>query len=178
MAEGQVLRGGGGLPLYGKDGTLLYASPVSMSVSIVISWEGGKDVDIYAKFDAVDGAVGYSHCENGATISSNGFSIHWSGDNTSGGPETVDIAYSGSRSSLADVHFEIHANWYSVGTDAEGNEMSGGGAATITATDSSGNVKSFTLMPGTSKGRAANAGDPGARLNFNSNGTLKSITAW
>ena len=174
MAEGQVLRGGGGLPLYGRNGTILYAQPVSMSVSIVISWEGGKDVDIYACFDAVSGAVGYSH---GSSINADGFTASWSGDNTSGGPENVSIGYSGNRSSLAAVHFDVHANWYSVGTDSEGNEQSGGGPATITATDSAGNVKSYTLMPGTSKHRAATAGDPGARLNFNANGTLKSITA-
>ena len=61
MAVGQILRGGSRLPLYGKNGTLLYAQPVSMSVAIVISWEGGKDVDIYACFDVVSGAVGYAH---------------------------------------------------------------------------------------------------------------------
>ncbi len=174
MAVGQILRGGSRLPLYGKNGTLLYAQPVSMSVAIVISWEGGKDVDIYACFDVVSGAVGYAH---GSSINADGFTASWGGDNTSGGPENVSIGYSGNRSSLADVHFDVHANWYSVGTDSEGNEQSGGGPATITATDSAGNVKSYTLMPGTSKHRAATLGDPGARLNFNANGTLKSITA-
>jgi len=174
MAEGQVLRGGGGLPLHGRNGTVLYAKPVSMSVSIVISWEGGKDVDIYACFNTVPGAVGYAYDNS---IDADGFTASWGGDNTTGGPENVSIGYSGNRSSLANVHFDVHANWYSVGTDSEGNEESGGGPATITATDSAGNVKTYTLMPGTSKHRAANDGDPGARLNFNFNGTLKSITA-
>lgn len=174
MATGQVLCGRAGLPLYGRNGTILYAEPVSMAVDIVISWTGGSDVDICACFDVVGGSVGYSH---GDTISGDGFTANWSGDNTSGGPETVRIEYSGNRSSLADVHFDIHANWFSVGTDSEGHELSGGGPATVTATDAKGNTKTFTIMPGTSKHRAANTGDPGVRLNFNVNGTLKSITA-
>lgn len=175
MAVGQVLCGRGGLPLYGKNGTLLYGSVVSMAVDIVISWTGGSDVDICALFNVVSGSIGYSH---GYTIDGNGFHADWtSGDNTSGGPETVSISYSGNRASLADVHFDIHANWYAVGNDSQGQELSGGGPATVTATDSRGTVKTFTIMPGTSKHRAANTGDPGVRLNFNSNGTLKSITA-
>ena len=174
MANGQVLHGKGGLPVFGKNGTILYAAQVSMAVDIVISWEGGNDVDICAFFNVVSGSVGYSH---GDTIDGNGFHANWSGDNTSGGPETLRIEYSGGRSSLADVCFDIHANWFSVGRDAEGNEQSGGGPATVTATDSKGTTKSFTIMPATSKGRAAQSGDPGVRLNFNTNGTLKSITA-
>ena len=175
MATGQVLCGRAGLPLYGKNGTILYDQPVSMSVDIVISWSGGKDVDICACYDVVGGTIGYSH---GSEISGNGFTANWtSGDNTSGGPETVHLAYSGNRSSLADVHFDIHANWYSVGTDSDGNELSGGGPATVTATDSKGTTKSFTIMPSTSKHRAATTGDPGVRINFNTNGTLKSITS-
>ena len=175
MATGEVLRGRSGLPLYGKNGTILYAEPVTMSVDITVSWSGGKDVDICACFDVVSGEIGFGHSSE---INADGFVARWtSGDNTSGGPETVHIEYSGSRSSLLDVHFDVHANWYSTGTDDQGNELSGGGPATISATDSAGNTKSFTLMPATSKHRAATAGDPGARLSFNVNGTLKSITA-
>ena len=176
MAAGQVLCGRGGLPLYGRNGTLLYATPVSMSVDIVISWSGGKDVDICGVYNVIGGSIGWSHDNS---ISGSGFVANWtSGDNTQGGPETVHLSYSGNRSSLADVHFDIHANWFSVGTDSEGNQLSGGGPATVTATDAKGNTKTFTIMPGTSKGRAANTGDPGVRLNFNTNGTLKSITAY
>lgn len=174
MANGQVLCGRAGLPLYGKNGTLLYAASVSMSVDVEISWSGGSDVDICGLYNVVGGSVGYSH---DSSINANGFSAAWDGDNTTGGPERVHLAYSGNRSSLADVHFDIHANWYSVGNDSEGHEMSGGGPATVTATDSRGTVKTFTIMPGTSKHRAANTGDPGVRINFNANGTLKSITA-
>lgn len=174
MANGQVLNGRGGLPLYGKNGTILYATIVSMSVDVVISWTGGKDVDICGCYNVVSGSVGYSH---GDSINAGGFVANWDGDNTSGGPESVHLSYSGNRSSLADVYFDIHANWFSVGTDSEGNEESGGGPATVTATDSKGTVKTFTIMPGTSKHRAANTGDPGVRINFNTNGTIKSITA-
>ena len=175
MATGQILFGGAGRPLYGKNGTVLYAAAISMSVSIVISWSGGNDLDVCALYDCITGSIGYGH---GSSINEDGFTANWtSGDNTSGGPETISLSYSGNRSSLSDVHFDIHANWYSVGTDSEGNELSGGGTATISCTDSAGNARTATLSPGTSKGRAANTGDPGVRINFNANGTLKSITS-
>ena len=182
MANGQVLHGKGGLPVFGKNGTILYAAQVSMAVDIVISWEGGNDVDICAFYNVAQGSLGYSHHGYGDpnddhVITDNGFFARWAGDNTSGGPETLRLEYSGNRSSLADVYFDIHANWFSVGRDAEGNEQSGGGPATVTATDARGTTKSFTIMPATSKGRAAQSGDPGVRINFNTNGTIKSITA-
>ena len=47
MATGDILRGRTALPIYGKNGTLLYATPIGMTCSIVISWTGGRDVDIY-----------------------------------------------------------------------------------------------------------------------------------
>lgn len=174
MATGQILRGASGLPLYGKNGTLLYATPMTMAVSIVISWTGGKDVDICAFYSHGGGQLGYGH--DASIDVGDGFTASWGGDNTSGGPENVSLAYSGSLG-LKGKSFEIHANWYSVGTDSEGNEESGGGPATVTATDAKGNVKSFTIMPATSKHRAAQAGDPGVRINFNNDGTLKDITA-
>lgn len=175
MATGQILHGGSGNPLFGKNGTILYAQPCTMAVNIIVAWSGGKDVDICACYNVVPGSIGYSH---GSKIEQDGFVAEWTSlDNTSGGPETVQISYSGNRSSLADVHFDVHANWYSVGTDSNGNELSGGGPATVTATDAQGTSLTFTIMPATSKRRAANAGDPGVRLNFNANGTLKSLTS-
>lgn len=134
MATGEILCGASGLPLYGKNGTILYGTPISMSINVVISWSGGKDVDICAFYSHGGGSVGYSH---DSTIDvGDGFTANWtSGDNTQGGPETVSLAYSGSRG-LKGKSFEIHANWYSVGTDSDGNELSGGGPATVTATDS------------------------------------------
>lgn len=175
MATGEILRGASGLPVYGKNGTILYSTPITMSISVVISWSGGKDVDICAFYSHGGGSVGYGH--DSSINVGDGFTANWtSGDNTSGGPETVSLAYSGSRG-LKGKSFEIHANWYSVGTDSDGNELSGGGPATVTATDSKGTSWSFTIMPGTSKHRAAQAGDPGVRVNFNNDGTLKDITA-
>lgn len=175
MANGQIVRGKPGIPLYGKNGTLLYQTPFSMSCSIVISWSGGKDVDICAFYSHYSSAsMGYSH---GNSIDvGDGFTASWGGDNTSGGPETVSLAYSGSNS-LGGKSFEIHANWFSVGTDDQGNQLSGGGPATVTATDAKGTTKSFTIMPATSKGRAATAADPGVRINFNNDGTIKEIVA-
>ena len=175
MANGQILRGRSRLPLYGKNGTLLYSTPISMTCNIVISWTGGKDVDICAFYTHnASSSMGYGHASS--INLGDGFTATWGGDNTSGGPETVGLAYSGSKG-LAGKSFEIHANWYSVGTDGEGNEQTGGGPATVTATDAQGNTKSYTIMPATSKGRAAQSGDPGVMINFNNDGTLKSITA-
>ena len=175
MADGEVLRGKPGLPLYGKNGTILYRTAISMTCNIVISWTGGRDVDICAFYTHHPGAsMGYGH-DSTITVG-DGFTASWGGDNTSGGPETVSLAYSGSNG-IGGKSFEIHANWYSVGTDGEGNEQTGGGPATVTATDAQGNTKSYTIMPATSKGRAAQSGDPGVRINFNNDGTLKSITA-
>lgn len=172
MADGEILRGNRwtALPLHGKNGTLLYATAVSMSCNITISWENGNDVDICAFYTHHPGAaIGYNH---GSEINvGDGFTAQWtSGDNTSGGPETVSLAYSGS-SSTGGKSFEIHANWFSVGKD-----QASGGNVTVTATDARGTTKAFTLMPATSKGRAATASDPGARINFNPDGTIKSIT--
>lgn len=175
MADGEILRGKPGLPLYGKNGTILYRTAISMTCNIVISWTGGNDVDICAFYSHnASLSVGYGH--SGSINLDDGFTATWSGDNTSGGPETVDLAYSGSQG-LGGKSFEIHANWYSVGTDGEGNEQSGGGPATVTATDAKGNTKTYTIMPATSKGRAAQSGDPGVRINFNNDGTIKNIVA-
>ena len=176
MATGDILRGKSGHPLYGKNGTILYSTPITMSINVVISWSGGKDVDICAFYSHGGGSLGYGHVDGGTIDVGDGFTASHGGDNTSGGPETVSLAYSGSKG-LKGKSFEIHANWYSVGTDSDGNEESGGGPATVTATDSKGTSRSFTIMPGTSKHRAAQAGDPGVRINFNNDGTLKDITA-
>ena len=176
MGIGDILHGGGGNPLFGKSGEILFSTPCTMSVEIVISWTGGKDVDICACYNIVPGTIGYG--QGASKIEQDGFAAEWtSGDNTDGGPETVKISYAGERPSLADIHFDIHANWYSAGTDSNGNELSGGGPATVTARDAAGTSMQYTIMPGTSKHRAANIGDPGVRINFNANGTLKSITS-
>ena len=175
MADGEVLFGKPGLPIYGKNGTILYRTQITMSCSIVISWTGGNDVDICAFYSHnATQSIGYEHA--GSINLGDGFTATWGGDNTSGGPETVNLAYSGSQG-LGDKSFEIHANWYSVGTDSEGNEQSGGGPATVTATDAKGNAKTYTIMPATSKRRAAQSGDPGVRINFKNDGTIKEIVA-
>lgn len=160
------------LPLYGRNGTILYQTAVSMSCNIVISWSGGSDVDICAFFSHYPGAtIGYNH---GSEINAgDGFTAQWtSGDNTSGGPETISLAYSGLRG-IGGKSFEIHTNWYSVGS----GDQTSGGPATITATDAKGTTKTLTITPATSKGRAATAADPGVRINFNTDGTIQSITS-
>lgn len=172
---GMILRGAAGHPLYGKDGTILFSTPITMSINVVISWSGGKDLDICAFYSHGGGSVGFGH--DSSIEVGDGFTASHGGDNTSGGPETVSLAYSGSNG-LKGKSFEIHANWYSVGKDSDGNELPGGGGpATVTATDSEGTSKSYTITPGTSKGRGAQPGDPGVRINFNNDGTIKDITA-
>ncbi len=168
MANGEILRGAPGLPLYGKNGTLLYHTPVTMSCSIVISWSGGDDLDICA-FYSHDSSqqMGYSH--SSAIDLGDGFTGSWSGDNTHGGPENVSIAYSGSQG-LAGKSFDVRANWYNTG------EGKAGGPATVTATDAKGNSFSYTLSAATSKGRGANTGDPGARIYFNFDGSIREIS--
>lgn len=172
MAAGQVLRGRSNMPLYGKNGTLLYETPFSMRVDITVSWNGGQDVDIDGHYNVVAGDVGWSHSSD---INQDGFTAHWDGDHTSGGPEYVHLAYSGGRS-LAGVKFYVHANWYRV-SSGEGEDQGNGGDCTVTATDSKGNTRSYTFSPAKSHGKAASRGDPGACLNFNFDGSLKSITA-
>lgn len=158
------------MPLYGKNGTLLYASPFSMSVDITVSWSAGQDVDIDGHYNVVDGDVGWSHSSD---IDQNGFKAHWDGDNTSGGPECVHLSYSGDRS-LSGVKFFVHANWYRVGS---GDDDAPGGDCTVSARDSKGRTLSYTFSPAKSHGKKASRGDPGACINFNIDGSIKSITA-
>ena len=169
MPDGEILCVAGGLPLYGKNGTLLYRTPVSMSCTIVIGWSGGDDLDICAFYTHNSSQqMGFSH---GSSIDlGDGFTGAWtSGDNTQGGPESVSIAYSGSQG-LAGKSFEVRTNWYRTG------EGKAGGAATVTATDAKGNSFSYTLSASTSEGRGANTGDPGVRIYFNFDGTIKEIS--
>lgn len=158
------------MPLYGKNGTLLYQTAFSMKVDITVSWSGGQDVDIDGHYNVVPGDVGWNHSSD---INQDGFTAHWDGDHTSGGPEYVHLTYSGSRS-LADVKFYVHANWYRVGS---GDDDGPGGDCTVTATDSAGHRFAYTFTPAKSHGKAASRGNPGVCLNFNYNGSLKSITA-
>ena len=170
MADGEILRGNRwtALPLYGKNGTLLYAPAVSMSCSIVISWTGGNDIDVCSFYSHYPSAsVGWSHGDSINT--GDGFIASWAGDNTSGGPENITLAYQGSNG-IAGKSFEVHANWYSTGSGS-------GGDVTVTATDGMGNVKSMTFTPAHTKSKAAQPGDPGVRINFNTDGTIKSITS-
>ena len=163
-----IVGGRAGFPLYGRRGTLLYRTTLSMSCAIEVSWTGGSDIDICGFYTHYPSAsVGWTH---GSSINTgDGFTASWSGDNTSGGPENVSLAYSGTRG-LADRSFEIHANWYSTGSGS-------GGDVTVKATDANGTVKTLTFTPAHTKSKAAQPGDPGVRINFNFDGTLKNITS-
>ncbi len=170
MAANQLLHGAGGTLLYGKDGTLLYGTPVTMSASIVVSWVDGNDCDLCAFYThRPDSKVGWSYGSEIANTG-DGFSATWGGDNTSGGPETLALAYSGAVR-IGGRRFEIHLNWYNTGADHSG------GDATITATDASGATFSYTFAPSHSKQKAANAGSPGVAIVFNYDGTISGIVA-
>ena len=170
MAEGEILHGGGGVPLHGAQGTVLYATPITMAVSVTVAWADGNDLDICAFYSHRPGAkMGYSYTSNVAD-DGDGFTASWGGDNTSGGPETLSLAYTGARG-IAGRRFEIHLNWYSAG---EGHS---GGDATVTATDAQGNTYSYTIMPAHTKSKAAGAGNPGVAIVFNRDGTIRGIEA-
>ena len=164
MATGQLLCGRTNFPLYGRNGTLLFETGISMAVEITVSWVGGLDLDIDGHYNVVDGDVGYDH---GEKIERDGFTAHWDGDDTGAGPERVHLAYTGRRS-LSEVKFYIHANWYHEGSE---------GSCTVTATDAKGGCQSYTFSPSKSHGKPASRGDPGACINFNFDGSVKSITA-
>ena len=170
MAEGDILHGGGGFPLYGAQGTILYATPITMAVSVTVAWADGNDLDICAFYSHRPGAkMGYSY-QSAVADDGDGFSASWGGDNTSGGPETLTLAYTG-PSGIAGRRFEIHLNWYNPG---EGHS---GGDATVTATDAKGNSYSYTIMPAHTKNKAAGSGNPGCALVFERDGSLRGIEA-
>lgn len=170
MAANEILRGRAGFPIYGRNGTLLYGTAVAATVSITVSWVDGDDLDLCAFFSHRSGAkVGYSYGSEIANTG-DGFSATWGGDNTQGGPETINLAYSGA-SGIAGRRFEIHLNWYNTG---DGHS---GGPATVTATDASGATLEYTLTPASTKHKAANEGNPGVALVLNYDGSLRGIEA-
>ena len=172
MAEGEILHGGGGVPLHGAQGTVLYATPITMAVSVTVAWADGNDLDICAFYSHNQGRkVGWSYATGGEVYDlGDGFKVSWSGDNTQGGPETISLSYNG-YNGLAGKRFEIHLNWYNPG---EGHS---GGDATVTATDAKGNTYSYTIMPAHTKNKAAGAGNPGVAIVFNRDGTIRGIEA-
>lgn len=139
-----------------------------MSVSIVVSWQDGNDLDICAFYShRPDAKMGYSYSSNVADAG-DGFTASWGGDNTSGGPETLSLSYSGQHG-IADKSFEIHLNWYNTG---DGHS---GGNATIRATDATGQTFYRTASAAHTKHKAAQAGNPGVVITFNNDGTISGI---
>lgn len=170
--------------LYGKRNTLLYKDGIAMSAHINISWTDGDDVDICAFWSKTpDIIAGFSYTGG----ERDGFTTTWtSSDNTTGGPEEVDIAYSGGAA-LGKVTFDVHTNWYRVKTVGSDEEEPLGGNCTVTITGKilkngemvnyPNNTKTLTFHPANNRRSPARSGDPGIRITFNNNGTIKGIVA-
>lgn len=168
MAVGDIVRGGGGMPLYGSRGTILYYDGVkpSINVQVEIAWSDGNDIDIACFWtDKPDMIVGWSHGDEHKTDGS--YSLNWHGDNTGGGPEYVDLVYSNGKLDLSGLTVQVHCNWYSKGEDHTG------GNVTISA-----GGKSCSIYASDRKGKKAEPGDPGAIIRFDRNGNVTSITQW
>jgi hypothetical protein len=170
MAYNEILHGKSNHPLYGRNGTILYSAPITMSVSVTVSWQDGNDLDTCAFYShRPSNKMGFSYPYSIADTG-DGFSATHGGDNTTGGPEVMSLAYSGPHG-IAGKRFEVHVNWYNSG---EGHS---GGNAVITATDAEGNTFSRTISPAHTKSTAAQAGNPGCAIVFNRDGTIREIVA-
>ncbi len=182
--ENLLLHGKRGHLLFGKNNTLLFKDEIAMSAQITISWTDGDDVDICAFWSKTPNLIaGYSYTAG----ESNGFKTVWTtSDNTTGGPEKVDIEYVGGMT-LGKVTFDVHTNWYRVKTVSGDEEEPLGGNCTVTVVGKikqngqwvtySGNTKSATFHPANNRRNPARSGDPGIRITFNNNGTIKGIVA-
>lgn len=177
MAEvDKILRGSFGVPLFGKNGTVLYydRSAGNLDFTITIAWEDGDDVDICG-FGRDLGRLGWNQGGE-SSVTGGGVTASWGGDNTTGGPEIITLKNS-RKQNLDGFNYEVHCNWYSVGKDENGEERTGGGAATITfRNNKTGASRSVTVMPAMNKGQRASQGDPGAMMVLNSDGSFKSVT--
>lgn len=174
MAVGDIVRGGGGMPLYGSRGTILYYDGVkpSINLDITIAWSDGNDVDIACFWTDKSGMiVGWSWDYGGTgqtTRKDDGpYGVKWDGDNTSGGPEHVHAIYANGKLDLSKLTFQVHCNWYSKGEDHTGGNI------TVSA-----GGRSCSLVASDRKGSKAEPGDPGAIIRFDRNGNVTSITQW
>lgn len=158
---GTILYGSSGSPIYGRLGSPIYADRLwKISVSIEISW-GSDDLDVCGHWDGSSNTVGWRH--DGHT-DENGYSAYWySGDNTDGGPELIDIGYN--QTALpGEEKYLVHLNWFR-----------GSGSGTVTARDRQGNVMSATISPGTNASHPAETSDPYVTITLNADGTIKSV---
>ena len=183
MADGDILRGKTHFPLYGKDGTLLYETPIeiNMGVTIEISPMDGRYLTFIAFYTGLPPRMGELA---GGAISWYGFQAKWTTIGAAGESDFLRIWYDKEQEeedsplrTFANEHFEIHLNWYSYGYDEHGHQITTGGPARVTATDDAGNTASIVVRPGNRIINAATENDPGVKLNFNKDGTLQSITA-
>ena len=160
---GSILYGSAGVPIHGRDGKILCASmPFRTSAVIVIDW-GEDDVDICAFWVGHGGQVGYSH---GSKTEANGYSQLWeTRDNTTGGPERVVAGYKGAHFPEG-ATWEVHLNWW------EG----GPGTAEVTIKPPVGDPITVTAQVSHSnRNHPASASDPGIRVIFNRDNTIKEV---
>ena len=173
--KNKIIHGSFQVPLFGKNGTLLHydASIGNLDYTITIAWTGGNDVDICG-FGRNLGRLGWNQGGNNS-VTADGITATWGGDNTSGAPETIPLTNT-RKQDLEGFSYEVHCNWYSVGKDDDGQETGSGGPATITFTNNKTGVsRSITVQPSANKGQRASQGDPGAIMILNADGTFKSV---
>lgn len=104
--------------------------------------------------------VGWSYGDKDKT---NGrYELHWSGDNTGTGSETVDVVFArGDIKPILLQSVKVYINRY----------QNGSGDVTISC-----GGKSVVMTASNNYHQQAKVGDPGAIIHFNLNGTVKSVS--
>lgn len=159
---GSILHGGANVPIHGRDGKILCsAMPYRTAAVIVVDW-AEDDVDICAFWVGHGGEVGYHH-EN--QTEANGYGQLWeSRDNTSGGPERVVAGYAGAHFPEGSA-WEVHLNWY----------RGGPGAAEVTIKPPVGRPITVTAEVANNDAHSATGSDPGVRVIFNRDNSIKEV---
>jgi len=112
---------------------------ITFDVQITISWSGHPDLDVLAKFKTFE--VGWSQANNG-----DNFFLWPSGDNVSGGPETVLLdrtraIAAGHLEGSETIQIQIGGGWYEIAQDIPG------GTVNVSVLASGGRTLSFVLTP-------------------------------
>ena len=171
MAYGQIVFSDGtGLPIFsdmdGHSDMPLYArlKPHPFG-TITIHWEDGDDLDIFGYWTDTGGSsgVGWAHSQ---AIDLSGKYATWGGDNTHGGPETIEVG-TDEDVNLEGLHtYRIHFNWYRAGTGHSG------GSVHVVATGRNGTRGEAWGGASHRAGTAANGGDPYIDVVYDAHGLV------
>lgn len=159
---GAVLHGQTNVPIYGRGGKILCSSPMARTTAVIVVDWGEGDVDICAFWVGHGGEVGWHH---GSESNAGGYGQFWeTNDNTAGGPERVVAGYVGAHFPEGST-WEVHLNWY------EG----GPGPAEVTIKPPEGRPITVTANVGTRTRNAASSTDPGVRVTFGRDNTIRLV---